>query len=103
MTLYSIAIKASALKVLEIQKMSAASEAVKHALATFVATVISRSPPLDDLSLQNNNFESRDIEAIQGALSNSNIRSLTYLYLIGNPAIVDSDRKCLAWADVLKK
>ena len=100
-TLSLIADKAKALKHLGIDKMSGATVAGKHTLACFAADIINRSPPLTWLSLYDTNFETSEIEAIQDALTNKKINSLTDIYLYGNQAYFNTDSKCEAWATVL--
>ena len=74
-------------------------------MATFVVDIIRRCPPLTHLRLVlgQYDFESNDCAAICSALTDSSIVSLTEIYLSGNLALFDTDTKCIAWANVLKK
>ena len=78
--------------------MSGATEAGKHALASFVAAAINKSPPMTLLRLFDTNFSSSDMEAIREALIRGNVRTLTNIQLNANPTGFDSDSKCLAWS-----
>ena len=101
-TLSLIAAKAQALTSLQINSMSGATEAGKHALASFAADIVNQSPLLEYLSLYYTYFESSDLDAVRDALVGRNIGALTKLYLDGNPAGFDSDTKCKAWTAVLR-
>ena len=82
--------------------MTGATNAGKHAMASFAAEIIRKSPPLTSLNLFNSNLETSDIEAIRVALIEANIRSLTSISLYGNPDYLNTDSKCVAWAAVLR-
>ena len=82
--------------------MSGATEAGKHALASFVAAAINNSPPVNLLRLFDTNFSSSDMEAIREALISRNVRTLTNIQLYANPTGFDTDAKCLAWSTWLR-
>ena len=101
-TLSLIASKTSALNYLYIESMAGATNEGKHTMASFAAEIIRNSPPLTFLSLNYSNLETCDIEAIRVALIETNIRSLTWISLQGNPDYLNTDSKCVAWATVLR-
>ena len=74
--------------------MKSATEAGKHAMATFAQEILRKNSSLTSLKLWDSSFESSDLEAIRVALFESNIRSLTSINLDGYPALFDTEGKC---------